>query len=202
MSFWSIFFQGVMLGFGLVIPMGPINVLIIAYALVSLKVAIAFGFGALSADIVYFTLLNVGVLAFLKGTIMMKALALFGSVFLTYIAVMIIKGANRPLDISKAKQIDSPFKSYIKGLFLGFANPYAITFWLSIAAISAGYSGGIVFLALGFFIASSLWLILLPLAINKSRAFISQKAIKLFAYFSAIIIMFFVFKLIYENFLV
>ncbi len=48
-SFW----EGIILGFGASVPIGPINVLIMSYALRSYSKAFAIGAGAMSADITY-----------------------------------------------------------------------------------------------------------------------------------------------------
>ncbi|MCI6988541.1 MAG: LysE family translocator [Campylobacter sp.] len=196
------FIDGIILGYALVVPMGPINVLIISYALTSVRLAVPFGLGAFSADMVYFLLVNLGVLAFANNPLVMKILAILGALILSYMAFGILKGAKKPLQIKKdAIPHNEAFKMYLKGIGLGFSNPYAITFWIGIAALSATHQNPAL-LILGFIISSLSWLVFLPLTVNKSRKFINQTVMKWFAYFSFVILLFFAVKLLYQNFII
>ncbi|MCW1633430.1 LysE family transporter, partial [Campylobacter jejuni] len=55
-----IFLSGVFLGFGVSVPFGPVNILILTYALKAFKNSIAVGLGAFSIDMLYLFLLQFG----------------------------------------------------------------------------------------------------------------------------------------------
>ncbi|MCR2095221.1 LysE family transporter, partial [Campylobacter upsaliensis] len=53
--------DGVLLGIGVAVPFGPVNLLILSYALSSFKKAFFLGLGALVADAFYLLLLSFGI---------------------------------------------------------------------------------------------------------------------------------------------
>lgn len=59
-------FQEILLGYGAAVPIGPVNILIMSYAIKSYSYALLFGMGAMFADVFYLLLLNYGVLNFLN----------------------------------------------------------------------------------------------------------------------------------------
>ena len=87
----SAFIEGFILGIGAAVPVGPINILIMTNALENYKNALSIGFGAMSADITYLVLILLGLFAFVKNGIFQTLLGIFGSLFLTYIAYLILK---------------------------------------------------------------------------------------------------------------
>jgi len=70
------FLEGFLLGMGAAIPLGPINILLMNTALRDYKSAVTIGFGALSADTVYLTML------LLINLIILSILGILGSTFL------------------------------------------------------------------------------------------------------------------------
>ncbi len=89
------FIQGLFFGWGAAVPIGPINVLIMSYALKSYKLGVATGLGAMSVDVLYLVLLSFGVLQILNQPILFNILAIFGSLFLLYIAYLTYKSADK-----------------------------------------------------------------------------------------------------------
>ncbi|CAA6802363.1 MAG: Lysine exporter protein (LYSE/YGGA), partial [uncultured Sulfurovum sp.] len=57
--------EGFLLGLGAAVPLGPINILIMNHALKNYKSAVAIGFGAMSADMVYLFIILLGLATFL-----------------------------------------------------------------------------------------------------------------------------------------
>lgn len=70
MVMFDSFLSGVFLGFGVSVPFGPINILILTYALKAFKNSIAVGLGAFSVDLLYLLLLQFGLLNFLDNVIL------------------------------------------------------------------------------------------------------------------------------------
>ena len=70
MAMFVSFLSGVFLGFGASVPFGPVNILILTYALKAFKNSIAVGLGAFSIDMLYLFLLQFGLLNFLDNVIL------------------------------------------------------------------------------------------------------------------------------------
>ena len=82
-----------------------------------------------------------------------------------------------------------------KGFLLNIFNPYVIMFWLSVSVSIGREHFGLALAGLVCGILS--WITLFALAVYKSRAKISDRAARAFAYISALILLFFALKLIY-----
>ncbi len=198
----AIFIQGLLLGFGACVPIGPINVLIISHALKDYKQALAIGLGAMSADAVYLLLITFGLLQVFEYEIIKKVLAIFGFLFLNYIAYMIIKNANNHINIQKKIKQSSIKIIYLRGFLLTLLNPYTIGYWLSIASLSATKEmTDIGILMAGTISAILLWITVMPYFVWKNRRFISNKTAKYLSIIAGLILIFFAFVLIYNIFI-
>ena len=115
----SAFLQGLLFGFGAAVPIGPINVMIMTAALSSFWLAFAIGLGAMSADVLYLVLLAFGLLEYLQGEIISKAIGIFGICYLLYISYLIFKSADKPVRANEEiRAIKGSFgKNYLKGFF-------------------------------------------------------------------------------------
>lgn len=199
------FVEGVLLGLGVSVPIGPINVLIMTYALQSYTRALCLGLGAMSADILYLVISGFGVLQFLNAPLTFKVLAVFGGVFLIYMAYAIFKSAQKTAqktdDIRGIFPMNSHIKVFIKGFLINILNPYVIIFWISVATLTAGINGKFNVILSGLVFGIMLWITLFPLMIYKNRSMISKRAAKNLAYASAVILVFFASMLIYKIFL-
>jgi L-lysine exporter family protein LysE/ArgO len=89
------FLSGMLFGYGASVPIGPVNVLIMANALRGFRYGFAVGLGAASVDVVYLILASFGVLALLNSDVFMTVLGTFGAGFLLYIAWLTWKGADK-----------------------------------------------------------------------------------------------------------
>ncbi|WP_241468824.1 LysE family transporter [Campylobacter sputorum] len=192
--------QGILLGYGAAVPIGPVNIIIMSYALKSYTYALLFGIGAMCADIFYLILLNYGILNFLNTPIILKSLAIFGAIFLLYISYTIIKNAHNKISF-KDVEFSSKLQTFLKGFLLTISNPYTIGFWLSIATISSDKSSSIAIIC-GLIIAIFSWISLMPLFVYKNRNFINNHMARNLSYIASIILLFFAFMLIYKNFII
>lgn len=98
MQFFTTFFEGVLLGFGAALPLGPINLLIMNEALRSYKNALFIGLGAMSADVSYLAFILFGASHLLKESLIFEALLIFGGSFLLFIAYKIFRSRNNPIE--------------------------------------------------------------------------------------------------------
>ena len=188
------FVQGVLMGLGVSVPIGPVNVLIMSYALRSYTKALCLGLGAMSADMLYLALSAFGISQLAKIPIVFTCISVFGAAFLLYIALGIYREAKRSVQIQSVER-DSHVAVFGKGFLLNIFNPYVIMFWLSVSVSIGREHFGLALAGLVCGILS--WITLFALAVYKSRAKISDRAARAFAYISALILMFFALKLIY-----
>ncbi|MEB2819113.1 LysE family transporter [Campylobacter upsaliensis] len=191
--------DGILLGIGVAVPFGPVNLLTLSYALVSFRSAFFVGFGALMGDVFYLTLLNFGLLHFLNQTWFLKILAIFGFCFFTYIAFLTFRKKPKNLEIQKSKIDKSYAKSFLKGLFLNLLNPYVIGFWISFASLSVSNQYPIA-LTLGLVSFIFIWILALPFFVGKFSHLFKAKVIYYINVFSALIIEYFALNLLYKTF--
>lgn len=193
------FIQGLLLGFGAAVPVGPVNILIMSYSLKRYALGTGVGLGSMSVDIFYMLLMSFGLLKFLNQPMFLNLLSIFGFLFLLYIAYLTYKSA----DLLVAKELNlkenSFLSCYAKGVLLNLVNPYIIGFWISVSSFAASSSNALMSLS-GLIISIGLWILGLPLVVSKSKRFISQTTAKIFAYVSALLMVVFAFMLIYNTF--
>ncbi|EJY9650549.1 LysE family translocator [Campylobacter coli] len=194
------FLSGVFLGFGVSVPFGPVNILILTYALKAFKNSIAVGLGAFSIDMLYLFLLQFGLLNFLDNVIFMRSLAIFGFCFLTYMAYLMLRKKKESLNLEHKEFKESLLKSYIKGIILNGSNPYVIGFWLSATGIvlsnQHAYST-----ILGLVVAILFWIGALAFVVAKYSYLFSAKVICIINIVSALIIEYFALSLLYKTFI-
>lgn len=183
----------------MVAPNGPVNILIMSYALKSYKKAFFLGLGAMGADALYLTLLSFGILKFLNSPTGFKILAVFGAIFLTYMAILILKNSKSNIKMQKTDSF-TLLGIFVKGFLINLSNPYVIAFWLSSAAVLSYMGGNFVLTLFGLITGIFLWVSLFPLVIFKARKVIGEKIANLFSYISAFILIFFSIILIFKTF--
>ncbi|EAH7239840.1 lysine transporter LysE [Campylobacter jejuni] len=194
------FLSGVFLGFGVSVPFGPVNILILTYALKAFKNSIAVGLGAFSIDMLYLFLLQFGLLNFLGNVIFMRSLAIFGFCFLTYMAYLMLRKKKESLNLEHKEFKESLLKSYIKGAFLNGSNPFVIGFWLSAAGVVLS-SDHAYLMILGLVVAILFWVSALAFVVARYSHVFSAKVVFIINIISAIIIEYFALNLLYKTFI-
>ena len=195
------FITGILLGLGVAIPIGPLNILIMNYSLSSFGRGFALGMGAMSADILYFVLLSLGVLVVFDNPWIFKSIAIFGAIFLLYMAWACYKNASKMLaKISNTERGESLLACYLKGLGLNSINPFIVGFWLSLSSVVVSSANWMI-AALGVLLALFAWVVGLSLITSLARRIISAKVARIFSYVSAVLMLFFTAFLIYNTFL-
>ena len=184
------FLEGFLLGMGAAIPLGPINILIMNNALRDYKSAVTIGFGAMSADILYLTMILLGIATLFNQPFILNTLGILGSAFLLYLAYLIFKGRNKSLYTNtEIEQSKSLFRFYLQGFLLTFINPYTVGFWLSIAGYTAHKDLEPLITMLGMMSAIFLWITLMPYFVHRSKHRISQTVAYYFNFFSSIVLL-------------
>ena len=180
------FFKGMLLGFGAAVPIGPINILIMNEALRKYGNALTIGFGAMSADITYLVLIFFGLTLYINQPMILNGFALFGALFLMFLAFLIFKNRNKEIKLNVTLSKMGMAKLYIKGYLLTLLNPYTVIFWLSVTIYSTDKSNSAFFVLSGMVFAILLWITLMPYFVYKTKHFISQKCISIISVVSAL----------------
>jgi len=177
--------QGIVLGFAIAAPVGPIGLLCIRRTLQHGPLMGFFtGFGAAVADTFYGAIAAFGVsaaLSFLRGHEI--AFQLIGGIFLLVVAVRTFRQHPDADEREAASAPDSKswFTGFMTGLSLTLTNPATI---MAFIAIFAGFGlGGTLdrleasTLVLGVFIGSSLWWMTLSMGVAAVRHRISDRGL-------------------------
>jgi threonine/homoserine/homoserine lactone efflux protein len=158
----SYLLKGLIIGFSIAAPVGPIGVLCIRRTLASGRViGLLSGLGAATADAFYGSIAAFG-LTFISGFLLKQqvAMRLVGGAFLCYLGLRTMLA--RPVNIPTAASSSGYMNAYASTFLLTLTNPLTI---LSFAAIFAGMGlaveehsyGTAGVMVLGVFLGSSAW---------------------------------------------
>jgi arginine exporter protein ArgO len=163
-SFLEAFLSGVVAGYGIAIPVGPIAILILELGLRrGFRIALSAGAGAASADLIYATV------AAFAGTLLISVLAPFTSILRVGSAIgLIAMGAwllyhtRNPSDRTHKLGLRATSCPQTYGMVLGLTllNPVTVTYFTTLILGMEGFSpssvSAILFVS-GAFIASLSW---------------------------------------------
>lgn len=171
----SFLLRGLIIGFSIAAPVGPIGVLCIRRTLSEGRMyGFISGLGAATADALYGCVAGFG-LTFISSILISQQtwLRLIGGVFLCYLGIRAF--LSKPAEQTTSLQAKSLFGAYVSTFLLTLTNPVTI---LSFAAIFAGvgvvsasanYVSAVV-LVLGVFLGSVLWWFILSGSISLFRS--------------------------------
>lgn len=181
----GLFLEGIVIGFAIAAPVGPIGVLCIRRTLADGRVSgLVSGLGAATADALYGAVAALGltfVAEFLMGG--QAWLRLVGGAFLLFLGVRTFLARPAGRAAPDARRIGLP-GAYASTFFLTLTNPTTI---LSFAAIFAGLgvagdaSGSALsamLLVLGVFLGSAAWWVVLSGAANLFRTRLSVRGLR------------------------
>jgi len=160
-SFFGILIQGIVLGFSIAAPVGPIGVLCIRRSLQNgFKSGLASGLGAASADAVYGTIAAAGLT--LAADFLVKQqtwLSLIGGVFLLYLGVQTFRSHPSEME-GEAQASNSLFSDYLSTFLLTLSNPITIFSFIALfggMSAGTGFAFSVFILVAGVFSGSALW---------------------------------------------
>lgn len=179
----SFFFKGIVVGFSIAAPVGPIGVLCIRRTLAESRAhGLASGLGAATADAIYGSISAFGV-TLLSGVLGSQQawLRLCGGVFLCYLGVRSF--LERPVQRAAEANGKSLLGAYATTFFLTLTNPLTIFSFMAVFAglgVTTGRAnrGAAGMLVLGVFIGSSLWWLLLSGVVGRFRSRVQQEELK------------------------
>jgi threonine/homoserine/homoserine lactone efflux protein len=173
------FFKGIILGFSIAAPVGPIGVLCIRRTLSNgLLTGFLSGLGTATADAIYGCIAAFGLTV--VSTFLINSqfyLHLIGGLFLLYLGYKTFQSV--PAEIAAKANGNGLLTSYTSAFFLTLTNPMTI---MSFAAVFAGLGIGTAdgkfasaLLVLGVFIGSMFWWLLLSGTVNLLRKRFDKK---------------------------
>lgn len=160
------FIKGIVIGFSLAIPVGPIGLLLIRRTLARGRVSgLVSGLGAATADAIYGCIAGFGV-TLLSNFLLENSyvLRVVGGAFLCYLGIKTF--LKKPSEKRLAKEGSTFVSDYLSTLILTLTNPATILAFAAVFAASGvththGQYWFTVFLVLGVFCGSALWWLIL-----------------------------------------
>ncbi|MGZ3632748.1 MAG: LysE family translocator [Parachlamydiaceae bacterium] len=165
--FSNLFFTGIVIGFSIALPVGPIGLLCIRNTLThGLLCGFISGLGAATADAFYGAIAGFGLT--IIGNFLLsyqRYLQFFGALFLCYLGVKIFR--SHPPKIDREKPVNGYLWLFFSTLFLTLSNPMTLLIFIG---VYAGFGVGAVedtqwrdafLLTFGVFVGSALWWLLL-----------------------------------------
>jgi threonine/homoserine/homoserine lactone efflux protein len=169
------FFKGILIGFSIAAPVGPIGILTVHRSLYAGALAgLATGMGAATADAVYGCVAAFG-LTFVSGFLISWNAWLLraGSLFLIILGIGFLIRPPKPTRKRISQGGTTCFGAYVSSFFLTMTNPMTIVAFTAIfAGLGLGTATGTDYvsaggLVLGVFLGSSLWWV--TLAVGAGR---------------------------------
>ena len=190
----SFLLKGVIIGFSIAAPVGPIGVLCIRRTLTKGRASgLLSGLGAATADAIYGCIAGFGLTLISDFFISQQVwLRLVGGIFLCFLGFRTF--LSKPAEQAASTKGKGLAGSYVSTFFLTITNPMTI---LSFAAIFAGLGIGdasvshisAALLVLGVFIGSALWWVLLSGGVSLFRKRLNSHALRWVNRISGLIIM-------------
>jgi threonine/homoserine/homoserine lactone efflux protein len=194
---WHVFLYGFAFGFGAAVFPGPINLEVVRRAISRGPVpAIAFGMGAVTADVFYVLAISAGAAVILAALPMWAQAVLYalGAVLLAIIGVKAVRTKTVAIvpaeeeaepgeDTSTlvTERLSSLLKGYFLGLILTLGSPPTIFYWLLMSVTAAQHFGNGWFfslvLATGVLTACSGWVFVVSIIIGQFHRHLNRKYI-------------------------
>lgn len=156
-------FKGIIIGFAIAAPVGPIGILCISRSLSNGRLSgFITGLGAASADAIYGAIGAFGLTAIIALLVQWQLyIEIIGGVFLLFLGIKIFFSKPKD-DFLSEKTGDSIIFDYTSTFFLTITNPMAILAYISaFAALGLGRDKydlyGASLLVVGVFLGSTLW---------------------------------------------
>jgi threonine/homoserine/homoserine lactone efflux protein len=152
------FVFGLILGFTLTVPPGPMNAFIASQTMSKGRAAgVLTGLGAMTADLV------LGTFVYSARSVVdihhyIRILYAAGAAVLIFLAYSSLRGMNDGGSTAQGR------RTYYRALILGITNPFQILWWVT-AGLAFAYIGGIILL-IGLFAAIAVWIVSFPVLLH------------------------------------
>jgi threonine/homoserine/homoserine lactone efflux protein len=167
------FLKGILIGFAMAVPIGPIGIMCIRKTLTEGKLrGMIIGLGAATADLVYGCVAAFG-LTVISNTLNSQRIwiRLVGGALLLYLGIRTYRA--QPADPKTPLNSNGMLRSYLTTVFLTLTNPVTIFAFIAVFA-GLGLGNGLSYfsasaLVTGVFIGSALWFLLLSSGVTLFR---------------------------------
>jgi L-lysine exporter family protein LysE/ArgO len=170
----AILVKGILLGLGAAVPIGPVNVQLARQALRrGFLAGFALGCGAVTVDVLYAVLANVGVQRLVRSAAVEWTLRVGGIALLTHLALACLRGEREAwsadLVTTGAAPATNPGagpgRAYATGVLMTLLNPMTLAFWfVAVPAlagpVAAGVGPQLPLVCAGVFIGTISWVVL------------------------------------------
>jgi threonine/homoserine/homoserine lactone efflux protein len=169
-----IFFKGIMIGFAMAVPIGPIGIMCIRKTLTEGRLrGLIIGLGAATADMLYGCVAAFG-LTIISNTLVSQKIwiRLVGGALLLFLGIRTFRAlpADPKIPIKNSSGI---LRSYLTTVFLTLTNPMTVFAFIAIfAALGLGFGHSYLSasgLVAGVFFGSGLWFLLLSSGVTLFR---------------------------------
>lgn len=174
---------GILLGFGVAIPIGPMNLEMMRRNLrFGTRYGVAFGCGVSSADLLYLILLATGSLGLLQYPPILTTIGIVGSLILIGFGISTL----RMQPINTTVTVEQPIRrslgiNYFHGLLMTFVNPFTVIFWASvnsqIIVVTEQHVPAIVLTGCGVLIGTMSWIIIFNTLLHITKHKLSNRVI-------------------------
>jgi threonine/homoserine/homoserine lactone efflux protein len=165
--------QGVILGLGAAVPIGPVNVQVARRALrEGFSSGFALGCGAVTVDVIYAVVSSLSFAALLSKLLVARVVSIIGVILLLYLAGMCFRAAWQALGVDpieattlegspQALPRRSSMSAYLTGFLMTLLNPMTLIFWFTVVPgqIPQGLAAGLPTICAGVFIGTISWVI-------------------------------------------
>ncbi len=163
---------GVVLGFSLAAPPGPVNAVIASNAVTkSWRSGLLVGAGAMTADACFLTISVLAHSAIEGVRSLLPVIALLGAGVMAYFAWGAVRAWRRVPDAYSSAP-EAHATSYVTGLTINLTSPYPILWWLTAGLALIDQLGA--FVLVGFFAGLILWITVFPFALRAAQKRFAQ----------------------------
>lgn len=168
-----LFIYGLLIGWGVAIPFGPVNLEIVRRNLTfGTRYGLAFGFGACAVDASYMILFSLGVLAILAHPFVVKSVACLGALVLIWFGLKALK--TKPMQaVTAASYSPKLWRHFLDSYLMTMSSPFTLIFWTSISSqiglLAKSEPYALVWMASGVLIGTLIWEIFLNSVLHITR---------------------------------
>lgn len=167
--------EGLALGLGAAVPIGPVNVEIARRVLRrGFGNGFALGCGAVTVDVTYAVLSSFGLRPVLDRPLLLWPLTIGGMLLLTFLGVMSLRAARDALRsdaIDVAREKGGIHGAYVTGLLMTLLNPMTLAFWFvavpaAVGSITANPRRDLPVICAGVFVGTLAWVLFFCTLLN------------------------------------
>jgi L-lysine exporter family protein LysE/ArgO len=187
------FLIGLIMGWGVAIPIGPMNLEIIRRNLRhGISAGLQFGLGICSADLTYLLLLNLGALTIISHSRIMGIVGLVGAMIMAWFGYKTLR-MKTPTAREGQLQHSISWHNLRDGYVLTLFSPFTILFWLSMSSQIAVHAVGsqphsMLMIGLGVVLGTVSWMIGFNLVLHRTRHYLSAKTMHNFNLIGGVIL--------------